>query len=500
MVDDDKTIWTEKYRPKNLKEYYYENDEDLVLIKSWIEEFIKEVPGTPTMLILSGRPGIGKTTLANLIFEEYNFDIIEINASEERTKKAIHHMLNNITKYKISFSGQKVRNGLILDEIDGVTSSDKGGLQEIIDYINNYEKVVCSSKLKPEKGKVEPKKKGRRRKTNSDTVFKFPIICTCNSVKNKKISSLINNNIYIKLSKPVDGYCMKLVDRICKAEKIKLSAEDKKKVVLKSGGDYRQIIFNLHSSYLDKKVDNKKSEKDNNVVDETELQSDNKDYTIKEDIDDNVISRINHLVKVENKDDEYIFYNLQSDYLQYYLNLNSNYVNTIKELNPPKTVKGKGCEAKNKTIIAKNFKENMKTIIKISDNLVESDVHNEQIFNNQDWELNDFAVYIGLYNNIMKYRELYRNNISLDKADDNVLNLKYHTDYNTMRCDEYGLKNSLLANMDTNKTDNIVDIYYKIKLEDLNKQVITGKSNKTTTANMKRERAFAKIKERIDGF
>ena len=69
-----------------------------------------------------------------------------------------------------------------------------------------------------------------------------------------------------------------------------------------------------------------------------------------------------------------------------------------------------------------------------------------------------------------------------------------------MRCDEYGLKNSLLANLDTNKTDNVVDIYYKIKLEDLNKQVITGKSNKTTATNMKRERAFAKIKERIDGF
>ena len=500
MVNDDRTIWTEKYRPKNLKEYYYENDEDLVLIKSWIEEFIKEVPGTPAMLILSGRPGIGKTTFANLIFEEYNFDIIEINASEERTKKAIHHMLSNITKYKICFSGEKLRNGLILDEIDGVTSTDKGGLQEIIDYINNYEKVVCSSKVKTEKGMVEPKKKGRRRKANSDTVFKFPIICTCNSVKNKKISSLINNNIYIKLSKPVDAYCMKLVDRICKAEKLKLSAEDKKEVVLKSGGDYRQIIFNLHSCYLDKKVDNKKSKKDNNLVGETELQSDNKDYTIKEDIDDNVISRINHLVKVENKDDEYIFYNLQSYYLQYYLNLNSNYVNTIKELNPPKTVKGKGCEAKNKAIIAKNFKENMKTIIKISDNLVESDMHNEQIFNNQDWELNDFAVHIGLYDNIMKYRELYKNSSNLDKTDDNVLNLKYHTDYNTMRCDEYGLKNSLLANLDTNKTDNVVDIYYKIKLEDLNKQVITGKSNKTTATNMKRERAFAKIKERIDGF
>ena len=92
MVKNNSNIWTEKYRPQNLKEYYYENEEDLVLIKSWIEEFIREVPGTPAMLILSGRPGIGKTTLANLIFKEYNIEPIEINASEERTKKAMHHM------------------------------------------------------------------------------------------------------------------------------------------------------------------------------------------------------------------------------------------------------------------------------------------------------------------------------------------------------------------------------------------------------------------------
>lgn len=493
MTKSESVIWTEKYRPKTLDEYYYENDSDLVLIKSWIEEFIKEVPGTPAMLILSGRPGIGKTTLANLIFKEFDFDIIEINASEERTKKAMHHMLSNITKFKICFSGQKVRNGLILDEIDGVTSTDKGGLQEIIDYVNNYEKVVCSSKLKSNMKAVEPKKRGRKKKSDNTTVFKFPIICTCNSVKNKKISTLINNNIYIKLGKPADEYCMKLVDRICREENLDISKEDKKRVVEKSAGDYRQIIFNLHNCYLDTKIEREEKDEPEEIVLDT---GGNEDHTIKEDINDNIISRINHLVKKDDITDDYVFYNLQSDYLQYYLNLNSNYANTLDELNPPKLVKG----GNTKAIKAKNFKENLLHMIEISDNLTESDIYNENIFSNQDWELNSYAVYIGLHYNIMKYREMLKGSKGLDKSNDNMLDLKYHTDYNTMRCEEYGLKNSLHANLDTNKTDNVVDIYYKIKLENLNKEVITGKSKKTTETNMKRERVFDKIRERIDGF
>jgi len=46
----------------------------------------------------------------------------------------------------------------------------------------------------------------------------------------------------------------------------------------------------------------------------------------------------------------------------------------------------------------------------------------------------------------------------------------------------------------------MIDIYYKIKLEDLNKDVVTGRSNKTTEKNLKREKIFLKIKDKIDGF
>ena len=54
-------------------------------------------------LLLHGKPGIGKTTLAHIIFNEYNYDIVEINASEQRSKKKIHERIGVIGKYSILF-------------------------------------------------------------------------------------------------------------------------------------------------------------------------------------------------------------------------------------------------------------------------------------------------------------------------------------------------------------------------------------------------------------
>lgn len=249
-IDND--LWTEKYRPKNLKEYYYNNETDLLLIEEWITNNIKDEPGTPPILLLSGKPGIGKTTLATLIFKKYNIEFVEVNASEFRTKKAINHLLSNITKYKIDFGGNKVRMGLLLDELDGVTSNEKGGLQEIIDYIKNYKKVELTKFIDPNKKtfskinkiskinkftennnekKIDDKnviKKGKSKKEELQKInFKFPIICTCNSVKDKKIGTIIKNNLFITIEKPTNEYCIKLIDRICDNEEFQISDNDK---------------------------------------------------------------------------------------------------------------------------------------------------------------------------------------------------------------------------------------------------------------------------------
>ena len=72
----EKILWVEKYRPRKIK--------DCILppsIKKSFSEFVdnKEIPN----LLLSGGPGVGKTTVAKALCEELSTDYMTINGSEE---------------------------------------------------------------------------------------------------------------------------------------------------------------------------------------------------------------------------------------------------------------------------------------------------------------------------------------------------------------------------------------------------------------------------------
>ena len=72
-----KELWVEKYRPKTIDGYVFRDDAQKQQVKNWIKE--KQFPS-----LFSGNAGIGKTTLAKLLFNELEineYDILEINAS-----------------------------------------------------------------------------------------------------------------------------------------------------------------------------------------------------------------------------------------------------------------------------------------------------------------------------------------------------------------------------------------------------------------------------------
>ena len=75
-----KELWVEKYRPKTIDGYVFRDASQKKQITTWIKE--ESIPH----LLLSGSPGIGKTTLAKVLLNEIgipDFDIIEVNASRE---------------------------------------------------------------------------------------------------------------------------------------------------------------------------------------------------------------------------------------------------------------------------------------------------------------------------------------------------------------------------------------------------------------------------------
>jgi len=75
--------WTEKYRPTKFHEIKGQ-DKSLAVIKNFVENF--DATGTKKAILLGGSPGIGKTTIAEVLARETNSELFELNASDFRDK------------------------------------------------------------------------------------------------------------------------------------------------------------------------------------------------------------------------------------------------------------------------------------------------------------------------------------------------------------------------------------------------------------------------------
>ena len=100
-------LWVEKYRPKTIQ--------DCVLpetLKKTFSEFVKN--GIPNLL-LTGGPGVGKTTVAKAMLEQIGYDYIMINGSEE---SGIDVLRNKMKNFASTMSLEGSRKFIIIDEAD----------------------------------------------------------------------------------------------------------------------------------------------------------------------------------------------------------------------------------------------------------------------------------------------------------------------------------------------------------------------------------------------
>ena len=346
-------LYTEKYRPKHYSDLITEekiNREILTWVKSWDDivfnkKFIIPKIAIPIMnnslspnkpsfnktglkkdenkdlfqyvevdyirqkhkiILIGGPPGVGKTTLANIIAKQCGYEPIVVNASDERTTDKLilriynSTLIHNLTNMK---KDQKRKpTCLILDEIDGISTNNRKPIKTIIDFIKtgHLDKKILESNKKEildeikniEKnsnygGKANFARKNRNKKnaknsnyinnkendltsdddeisnitedddenTNNEKVFnrkrntnqgiQRPIICICNDLYAKQLSLLRKEALVYNLKKIDEKKLFDLLYSITKKESLPIDKVTIKNICELCNCDIRSCLLCL---------------------------------------------------------------------------------------------------------------------------------------------------------------------------------------------------------------------------------------------------------------
>jgi replication factor C subunit 1 len=194
-------LWVDKYKPTKLSEIIGHVTQVNDMIR-WLQGWSVTMT-EPRAAFVTGPPGIGKTTAVHLVARACGYEIVELNASNERSASAVKRWFEEASR---SYHVGKKR-VVIMDEVDGMSSGDRGGIGELARILKK-----CT----------------------------FPMICIANE-RSPRMAPLAKACLELRFARPTKQSIAKAIFKIVN-QNINVTQAELEDLCERNGNDIRQIL------------------------------------------------------------------------------------------------------------------------------------------------------------------------------------------------------------------------------------------------------------------
>ncbi len=198
--------WVKKYEPKKISDIEGQ-DVAVKALDGFIGTFAKQ---KKKAALLYGPSGSGKTVSVYAVAKKYNFEVLEVNASDFRNKEQIEAKVGHASRQMSLFTKGKI---ILVDEIEGLSGmKDRGGLAALAKLIDKTA---------------------------------FPLVLTAQNPFDKKFNAVRKKSSLVHFDELNYADVFNVLKKICKEEKVKFDDIALKGLARRSGGDLRAAINDL---------------------------------------------------------------------------------------------------------------------------------------------------------------------------------------------------------------------------------------------------------------